>query len=95
MYNPFVNFYRILAVIILLVCAVAVPQAATAAAAVAAAFFFPRFWEALAIGVLLDALYSTPEPHWFGFQFIYTVGIALALVVVWRLKQQIIWYSRN
>lgn len=88
-------FYRILAVLVLVACAVAVSQAATAAAAVAAAFFFTRFWEAIAIGVLLDALYSTPEPHWFGFQFMYTVGIALALIVVWRLKKQIRWYSRS
>lgn len=89
------RFYRILTVLVLVVCAVAAPQAATAAAAVAAAFFFSRFWEAVAIGVLLDALYSTQEPHWFDFQFIYTVSIALGLVVVWRLKKQIRWYSRN
>lgn len=89
------RLYRIFAVLVLVVCAVAAPQAATAVAAVAAAFFFTRFWEAVAIGVLLDALYSTPEPRWFGFQFIYTVGIALALIVLWRLKKQIRWYSRS
>lgn len=89
------RFYRILGVMMLIVCAVVVPQAATAAAAVAAAFFFTRFWEAVAIGILLDALYSTPEPRWFGFQFMYTMSIAISLLVVWRLKKSLRWYSRD
>ncbi|TSC85158.1 MAG: hypothetical protein G01um101417_25 [Parcubacteria group bacterium Gr01-1014_17] len=89
------RFYRILAVVALLIGAAVAPQAAIAAAAVGAAFFFPRFWEAVVIGVVLDALYATPEPRWFGFQFVYTVLIAASLLAVWRLKKSLRWYSRN
>lgn len=89
------RFYRILTVMLLLVGAAVAPQAATAAAAVGAAFLFPWFWEAVVVGVVLDALYAVPEPHWFGFQFIYTVSIALSLLIVWRLKKSLRWYSRN
>lgn len=89
------RFYRILTVIALLIGAIVAPQVATAAVAVGAAFLFSRFWEAIAIGVVLDALYAASEPRWFGFQFIYTVSIALLLLVVWRLKKSLRWYSRN
>ncbi|MDP3661634.1 MAG: hypothetical protein Q8R17_02185 [bacterium] len=89
------NFYRILTVVALVIGAAVAPQAATAAAAVAVSFFFPRFWEAIAVGVILDALYAAPEPRWFGFQFIYTVGIAILLLIVWRLKKSLRWYSRE
>lgn len=89
------NFYRILTVLLLLIGAAVAPQVATAVAAVVAAFFFPRFLEAIAVGIVLDALYAVPETRWFGFQFIYTVSIVFLLLIVWRLKTLLRWYSRD
>jgi uncharacterized membrane protein YecN with MAPEG domain len=89
------RIYRILVVVALIICTAVAPQAATAVLAVGAAFFFPRFWEAVAVGVILDTLYAVPEPRWFGFQFIYTVLIAASLLAIWRLKKSLRWYSRD
>ena len=87
--------YRILAIIALLVSATAAPHPITIALTTICIFLFQRFWEAIAFGVFLDALYGVSEPRWFGFQFIYTIIILIFLAVIEQLKKSLRWYSRN
>ncbi|KKU59479.1 MAG: hypothetical protein UX81_C0009G0009 [Parcubacteria group bacterium GW2011_GWA2_47_12] len=89
------TLYRILAIIVLLVSTTVSPHPITLALAALGIFLFPRFWEAVACGVFLDALYSVSEARWFGFQFIYTVITLVLIVVIEQLKKSLRWYSRN
>ena len=88
-------FYRIFAIIILFVSVTAAPHPITIVLVAVCVFLFPRFWEAVAFGVFLDALYGVSEPHWFGFQFIYTFLILVLIIAIEQLKKSLRWYSKN
>lgn len=87
--------YRILAIILLVITAVTAPLAATMTLAIVALFLFSTFWEAIAIGFFLDALYSVSEPRWFGFQFVYTSILLVSWVIIEQLKKSLRWYSNG
>lgn len=80
---------RFVIVLGLLIAAALLPPAVTTLLAVFCLLYFPRFWEAVLVGLFLDALHGAPLLHMFGFQFIYTLALVLALVVLERLKKSV------
>lgn len=86
---------RFVIVLGLLLAAALLPPLLTALLACIAALFFPRFWEAVLVGLFLDALYGVPLPRLLGFQFIYTLALGAALFVLERLKKSVRLYRRD
>lgn len=85
---------RFITVVCLLLSAALLPPAVTALLTVFGVLCFPRFWEAVLVGLFLDALYGASVPYLLGFQFIYTLALCVALLVLEQLKKSVRWYRR-
>lgn len=79
---------RIIADIVLAVLLLAFPYWVGMLAAAAFFFAFPRFYELIAAGFLIDALYGAPLPRFFGFQFGFSLSALILFVVLWQVKRR-------
>lgn len=86
---------RFVFVLCLLLSTVLLPPAVTALLTVFGVLCFPRFWEAVLVGLFLDALYGASVPYLLGFQFIYTLALCVALLALERWKKSVRAYREN
>jgi|GEM_PF-1272748 len=84
--------YRVLIFTGLLFAAALLPPLALAISLLPV-FLFRWFFEAVIVAIFLDSLYAVPEPKWFGFQFVYTLSVFVAIYAIEILKKHIRFYN--
>ncbi|GMQ95484.1 MAG: hypothetical protein BMS9Abin13_600 [Patescibacteria group bacterium] len=57
--------------------------------AIGGILIFRNFYEAVALGLLIDILYGAPAAEFFGFRFVSTAIFAILFVGVSRLRENI------
>lgn len=61
--------------------------------AIALTFYFPNYYEIIVAGVLLDAIYGTPQTLFFDSALFFSLGFLIIFLLVNILKKRIIYYN--
>lgn len=80
---------RIVFNIFLVASVIYMPWWVTAVLAVAGVFMFKRFYEIVAVGVLMDLLYGVPAPRFFNFWFVFTIGSLAVYLAAMKVKESL------
>lgn len=82
-----IMFKRILADLALLVSVVLLNFWITLVGAMAAIFYFKNFYEAIAIGIMIDLLYGVPLERFFHIPYMATIIFVVLYAAAHELKQ--------
>jgi hypothetical protein len=84
---------RILASVVLLFSVLYLPFWVSIILALAGMVYFTRYWEALLLFLVSDALYGVPESRFFGFVFVAFTLALLMLITAEILKTKLKFYN--
>jgi hypothetical protein len=84
---------RITLGVLLLVAAVLTPWWVTMLIAVILTCYFPKYYEVVVAGLVMDVVYGAATPTFFHFQFVFTVFFALLLFIIEYGKTKIRVYE--
>ena len=84
---------RVIADVVLFSAIFFAPWYWTAGLAVLFIILFPRYWEAVLAGFLLDAMYSVPTQGFYGRFGIFTISALILLLVLGGIKKRIRFFE--
>ena len=84
---------RVLASLVLLFSILYLPFWVSVILALVGMVYFPLYWEAVALFLLLDALYGVPQARFFGFVFVAFSLSLVMLIAAEILKKKLKFYN--
>jgi hypothetical protein len=85
---------RISASLVLLISVLFLPIWVSVIIGLGAMLYFNMFGEAVAIFLLGDLLFGTPQVKFWGFTYVLSTAVVLALMIIELLKKKLKFYSK-